>query len=140
MPNINALSLNGARIIATANQARLANSVLHLFKTNPTFFPSITTTKAEFDANEADFDGYTAAVIASWGAPVLLGAAWATYAPTQTFRWALDTDAVGNSISGWYLVTASGELMDYGVFDPPISVSAPGMAVLVTPIQVTPAG
>ena len=140
MPNFSGLSLNGAKVIATANQARLAASVLHLFKQNPAFNPTITTTLAEFNANEADFDGYATKTIATWGTPVLLGAAWATYAPTQTFLWELDTDAVGNAIGGWYLVTSGGELMDYGIYDPPIPVSGEGQAVIVTPIEITPAG
>lgn len=138
MAQINALSLNGARVIALANQARLANSVLHLFQ--QPFLPSITTTKDEFIAQEATFDGYAPATIATWGAPVLAGSAWATYAPTQTFRWTLDTDAIGNSIAGWFLVTAGGELMDYSVFDSPVAVQGPGMAVVTTPIEITPAG
>lgn len=140
MPNFSGLSLNGAKVIATANQARLANSVLHLFKQDPAFNPTITTPLADFNAFEADFDGYAAATIAAWGAPVLLGAAWATYAPTQTFRWVLDTDAVGNSIGGWYLVTAGGELMDFGIYDPPLPITGAGQAIIVTPIEITPAG
>jgi hypothetical protein len=138
MPQTNGLSLNGAKVISTANQTRNANSVLHLFKSG--FLPSPTTTKAEFLAQECDFDGYSAATIAAWGAPVLLGTAWATYAPTQTFRWALDTDAVGNLVGGYFLVTAGGDLMDYAIFDPPVPVTGPGQAVVTTPIQVTPAG
>lgn len=138
MAQINALSLNGAKIIATANQARLANSVLHLFKAP--FLPSITTTKADFLAQECDFDGYAPATIAAWGAPVLLGPAWATYAPTQTFRWSLVTDAIGNMVGGWFLVTSGGELMDYAVFDPATPCQGPGQAVVTTPIEITPAG
>lgn len=138
MPQINALSLNGARVIALANQTRLVNSVLHLFKAP--FLPSITTTLADFLAQECDFDGYAAKTITAWGNPVLLGAAWATYAPTQTFYWIFDTLGTGNMAGGWFLVTAGGELMDYAVFDPSIPVQGTGQAVVTTPIEITPAG
>lgn len=141
MPDIQALSLNGARVIATANQARLANSVLHLWKkTDPDFLPSPTTPLSAFTANECDFDGYAPLTIATFGAPVLLNASWATYAPTQTFRWTLDTDAVGNAVWGWYLVTSGGELMDYAIYGSSQPCQGPGQAVIVTPIEITPAG
>lgn len=138
MPNSTALSLNGAKIIATANKTRNANSVLHLFKQG--FLPTPASVLADFTAEECDFDGYAAATIAAWGDPVLAGQAWATYAPTQTFRWVLDVDAVGNMVGGWYLVTAGGELIMYGIYDPAIPAQGPGQAVIVTPIQITPAG
>lgn len=141
MPDIQALSLNGARVIATSNQARLANSVLHLWqKVDPDFLPSSTTPLSAFTANEADFDGYAPATITAWGAPVLLGNAWATFAPTQTFRWVLDTDAIGNAVWGWYLVTSGGELMDYAIFGASQPCQGAGQAVIVTAIEITPAG
>jgi hypothetical protein len=138
LPDASYLSLNGAKIIATANQTRMALSVMHLFKAG--WVPTPSSTKADFDAHECDFDGYAPNTITAWAAPVLAGQAWATYAPTQTFRWVHDTDDVGNQVGGHYLVTAGGELIDYSIYDPTIPMQGPGQAVIKTPIEVTPAG
>lgn len=138
MADRNALSLAGALVVSTANQARLANAVLHLFKYG--WVPQPTSTKADFLAQECDYDNYAPLTIAAWGAPVLLGAAWATYAPTQTFRWAHVADDVGNAVGGYFLVTAAGDLMDYSIFDPAIALQGPGQACVKTPIEITPAG
>lgn len=133
-----ALSMSGAAIIAAANQARNANSVVRLFKS--TFNPSPTSTKADFIAAEADYDGYAAVTVAAWGAPILYGQGWATFAPTQTFRYTAGASNIGNTIGGYFLVTSAGDLMIYEVFANPAPVQGPGQAVVVTPIMVTNAG
>lgn len=138
MPDQSFLTLNGAKIIATANQARMANSVMRLFKFG--FLPDITTPLATFVENECDFAGYDAITIAAWSAPVLAGASWATYAPTQTFRWTAEGENVGNQVGGHFIVTAGGELIDFAIYDPSIPVQGPGQAVVKTPIEVTVAG
>lgn len=138
MPQINGLSLNGAQIISTANQARMANSVCRLFKQG--FYPAPTSTLADFAAHEADFAGYAPQTMAAWQAPVLFGQGWATYAPTQTFRWTAGGDNLGNMIAGAFTVTAGGQLVDYIIFDQAVSVTGPGQAVIVTPLEITPAG
>lgn len=140
MPNSSGLALTGAELIALANQARMAMSVLHLFKVNPAFTPSATTLKAEYQANECDFDGYAPKTIATFGTPVLFGTGYATYAPTQTFYWVFDSEGVQNACGGWWLETAAGVVVDYGVFDPGVPVQGPGQAVIVTPLEYTPAG
>lgn len=138
MADRNALSLAGALVQATANQARMANCVMHLFAYG--WVPTPTSVKADFLAHECDYDGYAAQTITAWGAPVLVGQAWGTFAPTQTFRWTFDTDSVGNQVGGYFLVTAGGDLMDYSIFDPSIPMQGPGMATVKTPIEITPAG
>lgn len=138
MADQNALSMAGALVQATANQTRMANSVMHLFSYGWT--PTPTSTKADFLAHECDYDGYAPLTIAAWGAPVLVGQAWGTFAPTQTFRWTHDTDDVGNQVGGYFLVTSAGDLMDYCIFDPTVPMQGPGQAVVKTPIEVTPAG
>lgn len=134
----NALSMTGAALIAAANQTRNANSVLRLFKGG--FNPSPTTTKAEFLANEADYDGYAALTIVAWGAPILFGLGWATFAPTQTFRWGPAGAGTNNMIGGTFLLTQAGDLLTYEVFEQERPMQGPGQAVVTTPIQITPAG
>lgn len=138
MPDASFLSLSGARLEAVAGKTAFANSVLHLFKAG--FNPSPTTTKAEFDAQECDFDGYTAKTITAWSDPVLAGVAYAIYAPTQTFPWTADTDLIGNQVGGSYLVTAGGALSQYTTFDPTRPCMGPDQAIITTPTDVYPAG
>lgn len=139
MPNQNFLSLTGALQIATANKTALASSVLHLFTYSPTFTPSVTTPKSDYEANECNFDGYAPKTITAFEDPVLLGSGYAVFGPPQIFRWEFDTEGIGNAVGGWFLVTSGGVLRDVGVFDPPIPCQGEGQAVIVTPIEVTPA-
>lgn len=138
MADFNGLSESGALIQSAANKTRMAASVMHLFKYG--FIPTPTSTLADFLANECDFDGYAAATIATWGDPVLAGQAWATFAPTQIFRWAHVSADVGNQVGGHFLVTSGGDLMDYSIYDPSIPAQGPGQAVVKTPVEVTPFG
>lgn len=133
------LSLSGALVIATARQAALANSVMHLFKYGE-WAPSVTSTLADFLLREADFASYVPKTIAAWAAPVLAGAGYMTYAPTQTFAWAAAGDNVGNSIGGHFIVSAGGDLIDYAIYDPPVPCQGPGQAVIKTPVEVIRAG
>jgi hypothetical protein len=138
MPDTSALSLNGAKVEATAAQTRMAGSKMHLFQFG--FTPSPTSTLADFEAEEADFDGYAEKTLATWAAPILAGVGYMTYAPTQTFAWTLDVDSVGNQIGGHWLETAGGELIGYTIYDPSIPLQGAGMAVVKTPVLVYPAG
>lgn len=138
MPDVNGLSLAGALVQSTANKTRMAACVMHLFKFG--FTPTPTTPLATYMTNECDYDGYAPITIATWADPVLAGQGYATYAPTQTFRWVFDTDAVGNQVGGHYIVTSGGDLMDYSIYDPSIPMQGPGQAVIKTPVEVTPAG
>ena len=64
MPDTNALSEAGALIQSTANQARMAASVMHLFKSS--FVPTPTSPLSDYLAAECDFDGYAPLTIATW--------------------------------------------------------------------------
>jgi hypothetical protein len=138
MPDTSALSLSGAKLEAEEAVTALANSVLHLFKFG--FVPTPTSLLADFAAQECDFDGYAALTITAWHSPILSGAAYAIYAPTQTFPWTFDTDAVGNAVGGAYLVTAGGVLYQYIQFDPSRPAQGPDQAIVVTPSDVFLAG
>lgn len=130
--------MTGAKVEAAAAKTRNANSVLHLFKAG--FTPTPTTTLAELAAQECDFDGYIPLTIATWHDPVLAGVAFAIYAPTQTFLWEFDVDAVGNQVGGSYLVLSTGELYSYTIFDPTRPCMGPDQAIITTPTDVYPAG
>lgn len=138
MPDVTVLSLAGAKSEAEDGQSRLANSVLHLFQAG--FNPNSTTPLADFLTNEADFDGYTPKTIATWSTPILAGAGYVTYAPTQTFPWTHDTDDVGNQIGGWFLVLADGTLYMFALFDPTRPCQGPDQAIVTQPTDVYLAG
>lgn len=138
MPDFSALSLTGAKLEAAAGKTRLALSVLHLFKAG--FVPTPTTVKADFEANECDYDGYAPLTITAWSDPVLAGVGYAIYAPTQTFPWVLDTDAIGNQAGGAWLETAAGVVYQYTIFDPTRPIQGPDQAIITTPTDVYPAG
>ena len=137
MPDSSALSLSGAKAEATAGKTRLAASVLHLFKDD--FTPTPTSLAADFDEHECDFDGYLAKTIAAWSDPVLAGAAYAIYAPTQTFPWTFAA-GVGNQVGGAYLKLADGTLYQYTIFNPTRPCMGPDQAIISTPTDVYPAG
>jgi hypothetical protein len=132
------LSLSGAKEEADAAQARMANAKMRLFKSG--FFPTPTTPIAEFEAQEADFDGYVEKTILLWAAPVLAGVGWMTYAPTQTFVYDDGVGHVGNSIGGYWLELATGELIGYTLFDPAEAVQGVGQAIIRTPTLIYRAG
>ena len=138
MPDTQFQSLNSANVQATAAKTRNANSVLHLYQFG--FTPNITTSLAELTANECTFAGYTAITIATWSDPFLLGNAWAISGGQQIFRYNSGSGSVGNQAGGWYLVTAGGQLLDVGIFDPTRPVQGDGQVVIVEPIEAFVAG
>lgn len=137
MPDYSFLTLTGAKLEALAGKARLANSVLHLYKAGWT--PDLTSTLADFLAHECDFDNYAPKTIAAWGDPVLAGAAYIIYAPMQTFTWAHVADDVGNQVGGAFLVTSGGDLYQASVFEPTRPVQGPDQAIITTPADLYPA-
>ncbi len=105
----------GAMILANLVQAGLAASVLHLFKEDISITTS--TTKEQLEAVEANYDGYEEITITAWLEPYLDPEGGAsTDSGEQIFYWELDTDAVGNSIYGFWLETATGGLVVIGKF------------------------
>jgi hypothetical protein len=134
----NYVSSQSAATQAAAAVTRMANCVMHLFKSS--FSPVPTSPLADFTDAECDFDGYAAITIATWHAAVLAGAAWAIYAPTQTFLWTHVSADVSNSVGGFYLVLAGGALDDFTIFDPAETMAGPGQAVIRTPSKLFPWG
>jgi hypothetical protein len=129
----------GAFDVSLLVQTQLVNATMHLFQASLLPSPSPTTPLSAFLAAEANFDGYSPATIAAWAAPVLAGNAWAVFAPTQVFRWTFSA-GVGNTIGGYWIQTAGGDLKDYTVFNPAEVVTSPGQAIIRTPVEVFPFG
>lgn len=138
MADASFVSQQGAFDAAVAAQTALENAVMHLFIAGE-ITPTPLSTAADFLAAEANFDGYAPATIATWAAPVLAGSAWAIYAPTQTFRYTFSAGAV-NSIGGYFIITAGGDLLGYTTFNPAENAASPGQAIIRTPVNVYPWG
>jgi len=139
MPDSAYNSYFGAQKIADLTQAALANAVVHLFQDNG-FTPTPTTALAAFTTNEADFDGYTAVTRVTWPNETIIGTAWALI---DNVRFDFDSGSPaggGNQIAGWYLVTAAGVLVSYGLLDPSVPMMADGQACFVTPVALIPFG
>jgi hypothetical protein len=118
-------------------QTQLADSVMHLFQS--TFTPTPTTPLSSFQAAEATFDSYAPATIAAWSEIVLAGAAYALFAPTQTFEWVY-VSGINNTIGGYWIQLAGGDLNMFVIFNPGESVAGPYQAIVRTPLQIFPWG
>lgn len=132
---------SAALAIAALVQTELALSKLRLFKNG--FTPSVSTTRAELIAEEADFTGYPAggSAITAFLDPILnpLGGAsidWPTeqFAPASPFT-------VGNVIGGWWIEDAGGTLVyAIGTFAAPIPMNAAGQGLPLAGSLVFPQG
>jgi hypothetical protein len=133
------VSSQGAYDAALLYQIQLVNCTMHLWQQDLLPSPTPQTTLDQFLAAEATFDGYSPATIASWAAPVLAGNGWTIFAPTQVFRYTFSAGVV-NTILGYFLVTAAGDLKDYTVFNPAEAISGAGQAIIRTPSEFIPWG
>jgi len=125
---------------AAEKQTALAASKVRLFKS--TFVPTVATTLAELEADEADFTGYPAggATITAWLDPLLDPAGGASItAPTVQF--AVDpapsaTDIVG----GFWLEDAAGDVRLVGQFAAPVPMEVEGQGFPLNIKIVEPTG
>ena len=126
------LTLSGALMDATLVQTNLANAVISLFKGG--FVPSPSTTKAELEAQECDFDDYVTKTVVSWTGPVLAPVSgYQINAPIQT--WVVATNVVTNEVGGYWVEDAGGDVHDIFQFDLPVPMQVVGQAVQVVPVQ-----
>lgn len=131
--------LAGCLQTATEARAALAASVLHLFKSS--FVPSPSNVLADYTAAEADFDGYLAATLTTWNAPILApGSGYMVGSPLVQFAWEHDTDDVGNSIGGCYLVDSGGHLRMCVIFTESVPMTGPGCGIPLNLIELFPTG
>jgi len=135
--------------MATELKAALALSKVRLFKTMTNdeppvpFVPTVSTTSAELENAECDFDGYPAGgiTVTAMLAPLLDPAGGASIeSPVVQFAWAhVDTD-VGNVVAGFWLEDAAGILRMIGVLPVPIPLQGPGQGIPLTFKCVEPTG
>lgn len=123
--------LSGCQKNAAAWQTAMASSKLHLFKSS--FTPSVSTTKAEFEENEADYTGYAEATITAWLAPILApGAGFMVSSPTTQFTTGSSDPTVGNVIGGCWVEDSAGAVRLYVVFDQPVPMQLAYQGIPIT--------
>jgi hypothetical protein len=129
------------QFIAGLVQTELALSKLRLFKSTITNVGS-GTTRAQLLAAECDFTGYPAGgkSITAFLDPLLapLGGSSIDW-PTQQFA-AADPYTVGDVVGGWWIETATGDLIACGTFTEPIPIGEAGQGFPLSGSLVFPNG
>ena len=129
----------GCKESATEMQSELANSVLHLFKSE--LVPDPSTPLSSYTAAEADYDGYAAETLAAWNDPILApGTGYMIGSPLVQFAAADPFTGDGNTIGGCYLVDAAGKLRMSVIFTAPIPVQMPGQGIPINLVWLFPTG
>lgn len=116
--------LSTCALQAGERRTALAASVVKMFKSS--LVPTESTTVAELDAAEADFDGYAAVTLTTWGAPILGPVSgYAIYSPGFQFSSGAP-NTTQNDIGGLYLVDSGGALRAITTFEQPLPMGAVG--------------
>lgn len=130
--------LEGCRESASEMQTVLANSVLHLFKSD--LVPDPSTPLADYTAAEADYTGYAAETMAAWNTPILApGTGFMIGSPLVQFEVG-STPTTTNIIGGAYLVDAAGDLRMTIIFTAPIPMELDGQGIPINLVWLFPTG
>lgn len=119
-----------ALVLATTIRTLLAASHLKLFKA---ISPPLSVSTVVGDITEADFTGYAAAAIANFLIAYLDPAGGASI-QSGTIQFNCTGTAVPNTVLGFYLEDAAGDLILIGTFDSPIAMTQVGDSI---PVNVT---
>lgn len=132
------IPLEAAYERATDQRTAVAGGTLHLYQ--DTLTPTGTTTKANYEDNEADFDDYAPITVATWYTPILsANGAFLLTMPQQQFQQGGTTPVTPNQIRGFYYLDSGGELMYAGRFaaDIPVDVAYAGVPVELIDVYAT---
>ena len=113
--------------LAEVVQGELALSKIRLWQ-NGEITPSIATTRAELVAAEADFTGYTAGgeALTAWFDPLNNPIGGSSIDSEKVQFQTATPYTTANTIGGFWVETAAGELVVVGTFVEPIPMSGPG--------------
>lgn len=115
----------GSLWLAGVVQGELANSVLSLFQADAIVLTAATT-KADLEGAEADYTGYATQTITAWLDPLLNPAGGASI-ESGLKQFAITTPyTVSNVIQGWWVETATGDLVCAGDFSVPKALVGAG--------------
>ena len=139
MPNQVWTPLAGCQVAAAERQTAYAASVIRLFKDS--LVPTPSTTKAELEAAEADYDAYASETITAWNNPILApGSGYEILSPLVLFEVGAVDPVVGNDIGGFWLEDASGDVRMVGTFDPSLPMQFAGQGIPLTILDIFPTG
>jgi hypothetical protein len=128
VPDNQLYTQEAATIKATGIKTALALSKLRFTKEGLVITQF--TTIAQLEANEADFDGYTAGgyTLTAWTGPLKadVGGAVITSPLVNVAYGPAGDPPVTNSIGGWWIEDAAGNVRTAGNFDPPKLLQAVG--------------
>lgn len=124
---------------ATERQTAYVNSEVHLFKSD--LVPVVGTPLADFVTNEADYDAYAAITIAAWTGPILApGSGSEILSPAVLFEVGATDPVVGNTIGGFWLQDADGDIRMVGIFDPFLPMQLAYQAIPLNILDLFPTG
>lgn len=133
------IPMEAALARAEAAQLLAAGGSLHLYTDALT--PDGLTTKAQFVANEADFDDYAPITVTAFYDPILAGgSAYIVTMPQQQFSQGATDPTTPNQIRGAYYLAAGGELLYATRFSVDIPVEVAHAGVPVELVDVYPTG
>lgn len=131
--------LEGCLTTATAVRTAMASSVMHLFKS--TFTPDPSSPLSEYTAAECDFDGYAPITLTAWLAPILApDTGYMINSPLVQFAWEHDTDDIGNTVGGCYIVDAGGKNRIAVIFTAPVPMQQAGQGIPISLVWLFPTG
>ncbi len=132
-------TLEATRQQATERQDVYALSVIHLFQSSLT--PTGSTTKAELEAAEADYDTYAPLTFTAWNDPILApGTGYMIASPLVQFAIGLTDPVVSNVIGGFWFEDADGNVRGIGTYDPTLPMGMAGQGIDVNLIDLFPTG
>lgn len=128
---LNVVTIPGRLVLGADIQTLLAASKLKLFQND--ILPDQSTPKSALV--EATYSGYAAATLTAWGDPYTdtVNGGVSLTAPSHQFATA-DPTTVTNTVYGYWLETAGGDLIQVGRFDSPLAMIEPFAAI---PLLVT---
>lgn len=128
MPDSQFYTQQAALAKAGEIKTALALSKLCLFKAD--LSPNQFTTKAELEAAECDFDGYTSGgyTLTAWTGPLIdpNGGAILTSPLVNIAYGPAEDPPVTNSVGGWWIEDASGDVRLVGTYNPPRNANMVG--------------
>lgn len=126
-----AFTASGSLKKAAGVKDLLDTGEVKLFK--DTLVPTSGTTKAQFEAEEADYKGYLAIAV-TWSAPLLESGGGATIRASIQFNF--DSGAVGgeasNRIGGCWIEDADGDVWEYFVLPSVVTIEGDGTGLPLT--------
>lgn len=139
MPNTSWYPLAGTLAQAEERQTAYAASVVHLFKSS--LVPTPATVLADYEAAEADYDSYAPITLTAWAGPILApGTGYMILSPGVLFTVGATDPVTPNTVGGFWLEDAAGDLRLVGMFEPTLPMQLAGQGIPLNLLDLFPTG